>query len=780
MRFRSISLQWFRGAAANAALILDGKSTAVFGANGAGKSSFVDGVEAALSAGKVVHLAHEYSGRNQEKGLINTARPTDQASKVELALADGSAEILTWRAGAPIREKQGSSSVEHWDYRCTALRQEELSAFIRATKGDKYSAVLPLLGLSHLEMVAENLHKLVKAVERKGDLQALRAKCALAADRRKEIFGEQSNAQLLDRLEQLRLKYVAELPVETRVKTAIDTSKAIDAQIQSLSAAQRKAAAIGEIGASDLQARLDKVTDAAGMIAEVTEPLIKERLEVLSAADAFAQADRDVEGQIPCPACGSEIEAVHFQEHIASERDRLSAVQNLFDQHRVAIGELCDEIARLRNVAAKADLVEWRDGLPDLLAAGASYLHDLVVPDMRKDCSSADILELQTKVGPLVARAADDAKMLPPQVHTLVQHQTEAQALSASLNASKQRAAINRAHALIRLIKELEAGVREEIAEQARKTFGAISDDVQRYWEVLQPNDVITNVRLVVPEGNDKAVEVALRFHGKDQDSPRLTLSEGQRNALGLCIFLAMANKTAVEDRPIVLDDVVISFDREHRSRVGKLLQEEFSGRQLILLTHDREWFFELQRTFPKNQWSFHRLLPYTTPGTGITFADHALEIETAKARAKTDPEEAMANARRLMDIALSEIAERIGLAVPHLRGGDNDHRTAGQFLVALERAATRSFRKKEGDAYVAHADALAALTTVKPQLAIWGNRGTHTFSGSATEAEDLIDGCEALLNSFMCDGCGTPLGVYNSTGGKVECRCGNLQWRPS
>lgn len=779
MRLRSINLQWFRGAAAGTILELSGRSMVVYGTNGAGKSSFVDGVEATLTMGKVGHLIHEYSGRHQEKGLVNTARPTGQQSRVEITLANGSSDTLIWQSGAPTRTKQGSTALEHWDYRRTALRQEELSAFIRATKGDKYSAVLPLLGLSHLETVAENLHKLVRAIERKGDLQALRIKLEQAADRQKEVFGEQSDDQLLERLEQLRLAYVADLPVESRIKTVAEVLSAIDVQLSSLNADQRRAAAIGEIGASDLQTRLGKVTEASEKIAEVVEPLIKERLDVLNAADSFASAGGDIQGPIPCPACGMQIEADDFREHVASERDRLSAAQKLYDQHLIAVGEACDEVARLRAVVAKEDLDTWRSSLPPELKDGAAFLGDLSVPNLRKSCGAGDISELQSKVGPLVARAAEDARTLSPQVQTLVDHQSEGRALLGSLKAATQRAAINRADALIRLIKELEAGVRKEIAKVARQTFESISADVQRYWKVLQPNDVISDVRLVVPENNDKAVEVALRFHGKEQESPRLTLSEGQRNALGLCIFLAMANKAAEEDRPIILDDVVISFDREHRSRVGALLRQEFAGRQVVVLTHDREWFFELQRTLPANQWSFRRLRPYTTPSAGIKFADHGLDIAAAKARAKTEPEEALGNVRRLMDVALSEIAERIRLPVPHLRGDDNDHRTAGQFLVALERAATRSFRKKSGDAYAPHAEALAAIKKVKPELAIWGNRGTHTFSGSTTEAEDLINGCEALLSSFMCDGCGTPLGVYESTGGKVECRCGTLQWRP-
>ena len=154
------------------------------------------------------------------------------------------------------------------------------------------------------------------------------------------------------------------------------------------------------------------------------------------------------------------------------------------------------------------------------------------------------------------------------------------------------------------------------------------------------------------------------------------------------------------------------------------------------------------------------------------------MDIAAARARAKTEPEEALANVRRLMDVALSEIAERIGLPLPHLRGDDNDHRTAGQFLVALERAATKSFKRKSGEVYIQNTEALAAIKKTKPQLATWGNRGTHSFSGSTTEAEELIDGCEAVLSAFTCEQCQTALGVFEAKGGKIECRCGALQWR--
>ncbi len=53
----------------------------------------------------------------------------------------------------------------NWQYRQTILRQEEVSRFIHDRKGEKYSALLPLLGLTEMEFAAENLRKLTRHVE---------------------------------------------------------------------------------------------------------------------------------------------------------------------------------------------------------------------------------------------------------------------------------------------------------------------------------------------------------------------------------------------------------------------------------------------------------------------------------------------------------------------------------------------------------------------------------------------------------------------------------------
>ena len=70
MRLDSIRLSWFRGAADEVILRSDSRNVVVYGSNGSGKSSFVDGLEYIIRNGRISHLAHEYSGKRQEIRLL--------------------------------------------------------------------------------------------------------------------------------------------------------------------------------------------------------------------------------------------------------------------------------------------------------------------------------------------------------------------------------------------------------------------------------------------------------------------------------------------------------------------------------------------------------------------------------------------------------------------------------------------------------------------------------------------------------------------------------------
>ena len=200
---------------------------------------------------------------------------------------------------------------------------------------------------------------------------------------------------------------------------------------------------------------------------------------------------------------------------------------------------------------------------------------------------------------------------------------------------------------------------------------------------------------LYLPGNADKAIDIGLKFFGVEQDSPRLTLSEGYRNSLGLCIFLAMAKRDVNKDRPIFLDDIVISLDRSHRGMIVDLLEKEFSDRQVILLTHDREWFAELRLQLRDSSWTFKALMPYEKPEIGIRLSERTSTFDDARALLTTEPDAAGNRARKIMDIELALRSEKLKIRLPYLHREKNDHRTAHDFLQRVQLRWRKVFQEK-------------------------------------------------------------------------------------
>ncbi len=212
MRIDAIELEWFRGAAGPIALPVKGKSVVVYGPNGAGKSSFVDAIEYLLRDGKIGHLSHEYSGKKQEKGVINTHTPALKPTRATLQFIDGSrANANVKTNGTFSKSGDGLEHIAGLDYRSVVLRQDEVAAFISSAKGEKYSALLPLLGLEELEFAAENIRQLSKRIAKASDLDGKRRELSVATQ---AVKGASSIEDVQSKIVALHAKYRVSAPGE--------------------------------------------------------------------------------------------------------------------------------------------------------------------------------------------------------------------------------------------------------------------------------------------------------------------------------------------------------------------------------------------------------------------------------------------------------------------------------------------------------------------------------------------------------------------------------------
>jgi len=123
--------------------------------------------------------------------------------------------------------------------------------------------------------------------------------------------------------------------------------------------------------------------------------------------------------------------------------------------------------------------------------------------------------------------------------------------------------------------------------------YTSINKDFTTYYKFLHGEDEQGFYSELKPEGAQLSFKVD--FYGRGAHHPRALHSEGHQDSMGLCLYLAL-NKKISEDRVkmIILDDVVMSIDNNHRRRVCKLLQHYFPDYQFIITTHNRTWARQL------------------------------------------------------------------------------------------------------------------------------------------------------------------------------------------
>ena len=223
----------------------------------------------------------------------------------------------------------------------------------------------------------------------------------------------------------------------------------------------------------------------------------------------------------------------------------------------------------------------------------------------------------------------------------------------------------------------------------------------------------------------------------------------------------------------------MVSLDRNHRGMIVQLIEEQFAKRQVIILTHDRDWYAELRQQLDDRRWQFRTMLPYETPTLGIRWSHKTTTFDDSRASLKDRPDSAGNDARKIMDVELAIAAERLQLRLPYMRGDRNDKRTSHDFLERLIADGKRCCQKKVGQEFVCHTNALDLLEAADRLLVSWANRASHSFDLVRPEAIKLIDTCEQALEALRCEGCTKPIWFAEAGNAEwVQCQCGSLRWR--
>ena len=333
------------------------------------------------------------------------------------------------------------------------------------------------------------------------------------------------------------------------------------------------------------------------------------------------------------------------------------------------------------------------------------------------------------------------------------------------------------------------------------ETFTASSNEVlNELYESVKDRFVDLYSRLHAADGevNFDAVlerqEAGLRFEvdffNRGMHPPHALHSEGHQDSMGVCLYLALAEKV---NRGlislVVLDDVVMSVDSGHRKRLARLLADHFDGTQFVITTHERAWAQQLKTENVVSGLGMVQFCGWTVEsGPRQNEADVWNKIEACLGA--EDVRGASAYLRGWMEEFFAEACENLQASVVYRGTGGY---TLGDFLPAawsrysklLKRAksAANSWGRDEDARRLAETQSVAAQCYGATTAEGWAvNKGVHYDEWIALSPDDLRDVVAAfrdLCDVFVCSSCSRPLRLARAgaIAVGVQCSCRQVDW---
>lgn len=298
---------------------------------------------------------------------------------------------------------------------------------------------------------------------------------------------------------------------------------------------------------------------------------------------------------------------------------------------------------------------------------------------------------------------------------------------------------------------------------------------------------------------SEAAINFEVDFYGRGKKPPQALHSEGHQDSMGLCLYLALAEKlTQGVFYFLVLDDIVMSVDADHRRQLSKLLVSEFSNFQFVITTHDRIWakHLEIDGVVPNN--NVINFFNWNIQLGPLVSKDDTENWEWIhESLQRNDISAASAKLRRTSENFLSNVCENIGAQVEYK--ADNSRSFAELGVAASKRymeLLRRSIKSANSWNNTGMAEQLEQTKirfeeiNKRQEIERWAiNPSTHFNEWENFTANDflpLISAYKDFFDSFKCPSCGAIVRVVKNKNREdsLSCPCKtilyNLEIKPS
>ncbi|MCK4668456.1 hypothetical protein KAU33_17010 [Candidatus Dependentiae bacterium] len=302
-----------------------------------------------------------------------------------------------------------------------------------------------------------------------------------------------------------------------------------------------------------------------------------------------------------------------------------------------------------------------------------------------------------------------------------------------------------------------------------------LSNDIKDYYLFMNSNEGIIDINLIPIEKDDEIIGITIQidFHDNLVNPPQTYLSESHLNCMGLAFFLASVKAFNKVNGFFVLDDVISTYDKDHRNRFLQLIVEKFSEYQIILLTHERDFLEIALHALKGKSWLIKELKwdsEENTPYFGKSIV--SLKEQIIEKINKDNISNLGNDMRKYMESILKEIAENLDVKVSFKSGSKNEQRGAHELLVRLkselkdvkcELSKNEIFTRLISDNFIENLDS-----------------HDNVYNSSLGELKGIWKDISEFEDLFRCkeENCTlVSLMFYDKVEKKIRCKCGNKKY---
>lgn len=579
------------------------KLTIVYGENGTGKSTVCDALDF-LGNGSVGSL--DGRGLGTTKRYWHSVGKTPADVKVTLATSSGDCSASLGGKDVVVSQAQHRPRVE-------VLRRNQVLRLVEAKPAERYSAISRFIDVSAVEASETSLRKLIAEITKDSQLAVARV-----AENRGQIerFWMEAGKPGPDPLAWAALEIQKDREGLDQRKDAIDK---LLAAWEAITRYPEK----HEIASGQLKSARAELTSAEAACASVTQEVAGSYLEVLDILQAAQRHFRQHPDPAVCPLCESGEKVAG----LAAEVDRRIETQNLAGRLQGSRSLVEAKKLAVQQAQQRADDVE-KMALDDVARLEACCKSEALAADIARPTFPAPTgladwkawLEGESSLVQTWRGASDECVDSKKFVNTL---RTSLDALHLNETLAKEP------EALLPLLQQTLKVVEEERKNFTDAILADIATRVGELYELVHPNEGLNKIGLELDAAKRASLEISAEFGSARDAPPQAYFSDSHLDTLGLCVFLALAERELPDETILVLDDVLGSVDEPHVDRVIDMLYDEASRfRHCLIATHYGPWRQKYRWGFLKNgQCQFVELTRWSMD-KGISLTKSVPDIE--------------------------------------------------------------------------------------------------------------------------------------------------------